>query len=54
MLILDASQRNKPVPPLARWWLGAGIGASLAHGLSHGSIGTGQRLASLGVDGLTA
>ncbi len=43
MLILDASRRNHPVPPLARWCLGAGItatiGANLAHGLGHGPIG---------------
>ena len=40
---LDASRRNQPVPPLARWCLGAGItatvGANLAHGLGHGPIG---------------
>jgi hypothetical protein len=32
-----------PVPPLARWCLGAGIavtiGANLTHGLGHGPIG---------------
>ncbi len=43
MLILDANRRNRPVPPLARWSLGAGIvttiGANLAHGLGHGPIG---------------
>jgi Protein of unknown function (DUF2637) len=43
MLILDANRRNRPVPPLARWCLGAGIlatvGANLAHGLGHGPIG---------------
>jgi hypothetical protein len=43
MLILDASRRHHPVPPLARWCLGAGIaatiGANLAHGLGHGPIG---------------
>ena len=43
MLILDASRRRQPVPPLARWCLGAGIaatiGANLAHGLGHGPIG---------------
>jgi hypothetical protein len=43
MLILDASRRSEPVPPLARWCLAAGIlatiGANLAHGLGHGPIG---------------
>ena len=43
MLILDASRRRQPAPPLARWCLGAGIaatiGANLAHGLGHGPIG---------------
>src|SRR6185437_16065140 len=49
MLILDASRRHHPVPPLARWCLGAGItatiGANLAHGLgSRPDRGTGERL----------
>ena len=43
MLTLDASRRNRPAPPLARWCLAAGIvatiGANLAHGLGHGPIG---------------
>jgi hypothetical protein len=43
MLILDASRRHHPEPPLARWCLGAGIaasvGANLAYGLGHGPIG---------------
>jgi Protein of unknown function (DUF2637) len=43
MLILDANRRHQPVPPLARWCLGAGIlatiGANLAHGLGHGPVG---------------
>jgi hypothetical protein len=43
MLILDANRCHRPVPPLARWCLGAGIlatiGANLAHGLGHGPIG---------------
>jgi hypothetical protein len=39
MLIFDASRRAMPVPPLARWRLGAGIGANLAHGLGQGPIG---------------
>ena len=44
MLILDASRRHHPAPPLARWCLGTGIAATisanLAHGLDHGPIGT--------------
>jgi hypothetical protein len=43
MVILDASRRHHRVPPLAAWSLGtailATIGANLAHGLGHGSIG---------------
>jgi hypothetical protein len=43
MLILDASRRHRPAPPLAWCCLGAGIaatvGANLAHGLGHGPIG---------------
>jgi hypothetical protein len=43
MLILDANRRHQPVPPLARWCLGAGIlatiGANLAHGFGHGPNG---------------
>lgn len=43
MLMLNASRRNQPAPPLARWCLGAGIvatiGANLAHGIGHGLIG---------------
>jgi hypothetical protein len=43
MLILEANRRHQPVPPLARWCLGAGIlatiGANLAYGLGHGPIG---------------
>lgn len=43
MLVLDANRRHRPVPPLARWCLGAGIlatiSANLAHGLGHGPIG---------------
>lgn len=43
MVILDATRRNRPVPPLAGWSLGIGIvatiGANLAHGLGHGPIG---------------
>jgi hypothetical protein len=43
MLILDANRRNQPVPPLARWCLGAGImatiSANMAHDLGRGPIG---------------
>ena len=43
MVVLDASRRNRPVPRLAAWSLGAGIvatvGASLAHGVGHGPVG---------------
>jgi len=43
MVVLDASRRSQPVPPLAKWSLGVGIvatiGANLAHGLNHGPIG---------------
>ena len=43
MVVLDASRRNRRVPRLALWSLGAGIvatvGANLAHGLGHGPVG---------------
>src|SRR5271157_4365085 len=43
MVVLDASRRNRPVPRLAAWSLGAGIvatvGANLAHGVGHGPVG---------------
>jgi hypothetical protein len=43
MVVLDASRRHQPVPPLAKWSLALGIvatiGANLAHGLNHGAIG---------------
>jgi hypothetical protein len=43
MVVLDASRRNQRVPRLALWSLDAGIlatvGANLAHGLGHGSVG---------------
>jgi Protein of unknown function (DUF2637) len=43
MVVLDGSRRNRPVPRLAAWSLGAGIvatvGANLAHGIGHGPIG---------------
>jgi Protein of unknown function (DUF2637) len=43
MVVLDASRRHHPVPPLAKWSLAVGIvatiGANLAHGLGHGLIG---------------
>jgi hypothetical protein len=43
MVVLDASGRHRPVPPLAKWSLAVGIvatiGANLAHGLNYGPIG---------------
>jgi len=43
MVVLDASRRHHPAPPLAKWSLAVGIvatiGANLAHGLNHGLIG---------------
>jgi hypothetical protein len=43
MVVLDASRRHHPVPPLAKWSLAVGIvatiGANLAHGVNHGPIG---------------
>jgi hypothetical protein len=43
MVMLDSARRKMPVPPLARWLLGAGIAATLAanvvHGLGHGPAG---------------
>jgi len=43
MVVLDASRRNHPVPPLAKWSLAVGIvatiGANLAHGPNHGPMG---------------
>jgi hypothetical protein len=43
MVVLDASRRHHPVPPLAKWSLAVGIvatiGANLAHGLGHGPVG---------------
>ena len=43
MVALDVSRRNRPVPRLAAWSLGAGIvatvGANLAHGVGHGPVG---------------
>ncbi|XNL83015.1 DUF2637 domain-containing protein [Actinomadura madurae] len=43
MVILDASRRKHPAPPLAKWSLAVGIvatvGANVAHGASHGIIG---------------
>jgi Protein of unknown function (DUF2637) len=42
-VVLDASRRDRPVPRLAAWSLGAGIvatvGANLAHGIGHGPVG---------------
>lgn len=43
MVLLDASRRKHPAPPLAKWSLAVGIvatvGANVAHGASHGPIG---------------
>ncbi|MGI5416047.1 DUF2637 domain-containing protein [Actinomadura luteofluorescens] len=43
MVILDASRRKHPAPPLAKWSLAVGIvatvGANVAHGASHGLVG---------------
>jgi hypothetical protein len=43
MVVLDARRRHHPVPPLAKGSLAVGIvatiGANLAHGLNHGTIG---------------
>ncbi|MEU9844826.1 DUF2637 domain-containing protein [Actinomadura sp. NPDC048032] len=43
MVILDASRRKHPAPPLAKWSLAVGIvatvGANVAHGATHGPIG---------------
>ena len=41
--MLDSTRRKRPVPALARWLLGLGIGATLAanaaHELGHGPVG---------------
>ncbi|MBO3751902.1 DUF2637 domain-containing protein [Streptosporangiaceae bacterium NEAU-GS5] len=43
MVILDASRRERPVPSLAKGSLSVGIvatiGANVAHGMSHGTVG---------------
>jgi Protein of unknown function (DUF2637) len=39
MVMLDSARRKAPVPALARWLLGLGIAANVAHGLGHGLIG---------------
>ncbi|MEU4821839.1 DUF2637 domain-containing protein [Actinomadura sp. NPDC023710] len=43
MVILDASRRKHPAPPLAKWSLAVGIvatvGANVAHGATNGPIG---------------
>ena len=43
IVVLGASRRNRPVPRLAAWSLGAGIvatvGANLPHGVGHGPVG---------------
>ena len=36
MVMLDSARRETPVPPLARWLLGLGIGATLAGNIAHG------------------
>jgi hypothetical protein len=44
MVMLDSARRKVSVPLLARWLLGLGIAATpaanVAHGLSHGPVGT--------------
>jgi Protein of unknown function (DUF2637) len=48
-VMLDSARRKMPVPALARWLLGLGIAATLAanvaHGLGHGPVGGGGRVA---------
>ena len=45
MVMLDSARRKTPVPALARWLLGLGLGiaatlgANVAHGLGHGLVG---------------
>src|SRR5258708_10557082 len=37
MVLLDAARRKVPAPPLARWLLAAGIGATLAANVAAGA-----------------
>ena len=39
MVMLDAARRKVLVPALARWLLGVGIAANIAHGLGHDCAG---------------
>lgn len=43
MVLLDSARRSEASPPLARWALGMGIGATVAvnvlHGVEHGPVG---------------
>ncbi|MGP4024374.1 DUF2637 domain-containing protein [Actinomadura sp. 3N407] len=43
MVLLDSARRREDAPPLARWALGMGIGATVAvnvlHGVEHGPVG---------------
>lgn len=43
MVLLDSARRREAAPPLARWALGMGIGATVAvnvlHGVEHGPVG---------------
>src|SRR5690348_5835341 len=38
MVMLDSARRKASVPALARWPLGLGIAANVAHGLGHGPV----------------
>jgi hypothetical protein len=43
MVLLDSARRGEQAPPLAKWTLGIGIGATVAvnvlHGIAHGFVG---------------
>ncbi len=39
ILILDASRHQRPVPPLARWCLGAGIAATVGANVARPRLG---------------
>jgi Protein of unknown function (DUF2637) len=39
MVIVDSARRKTRVPALARWLLGLGIAANVAHGLGRGPVG---------------